>query len=186
MRHISVVLLLAATLIAGAFGTAPFFAFRALKAATRVEDVGAITQLVDFPALRSSLTAQLDSQPVTAEPPSVWRDPLGAMRRALEPLAPPEPRVDRYLTPAGLYALTLGYAPDRAPPVKPPPEKTWDRLVEAAAEPIPSLLYWGPNRVRLQVSRREGATGRPTVFTFERRGLFTWKLVHIGLPRPPA
>lgn len=183
MRLFSIVLLLIVTLVAGAFGTAPYFAFRALKAAARVDDVGAIGQLVDFPAVRASLTPQVAGQPALAEPPSIWRDPLGAMKQALEPLAPPEPRVDRYLTPRGLYALTLGYAPDDAPPIKPPPEQAWDRTLEGVSEPFPSLLYWGPNRVRFQVHRHVGPQDRATIFTFERRGLFTWKLVHIGLPK---
>jgi hypothetical protein len=183
MRPLSILLLLLVTLAAGAFGTAPFFAFRALKAAARVDDVSAIAQLVDFPAVRASLTAQVMSRPATAEPPSIWRDPLGAMKQALEPLAPPEPKVDKYLTPAGLYALTLGYAPDQAPPIKPPPEKAWDRLAETLSEPFPSLLYWGVNRVRFQVHRHEGSLDRVTVFTFERRGPFTWKLVHLALPK---
>ena len=34
----------------------------------------------------------------------------------LEPLAPPEPKVDRYLTLPGLSALTRGYRPGHAPP----------------------------------------------------------------------
>ncbi|MDB5431078.1 MAG: hypothetical protein JWP35_2194 [Caulobacter sp.] len=181
------ILLLVVLLLAGAvFVAAPFFAFRALKAAARVDDVQAIGELVDFPAVRKSLTAQLDNAPVTAEPPSIWQDPLGAMKRALEPLAPPEPKVDRYLTPAGLYALTRGYGPGQGPVVGPPPEKALDRLAEASKEPIPSLLYWGPNRVRFQVHRHEGGLDHVTIFTFERKGPFTWRLVHVGLPKVGA
>ena len=183
VKRFWIILLLAVLLAAGTFAAAPFFAFRAVKAAARVEDVQALTQLVDFPLVRQSLTAQLDNQTPTAEPPSIWQDPLGAMKRALEPLAPPEPKVDRYLTPAGLYALTRGYDPGGAPPAKPPPEKAWDRLAESAKEPFPSLLYWGPNRARFQVHRHEGADDRVTIFTFERRGAFTWRLVYVGLPK---
>ena len=35
------------------------------------------------------------------------------------------------------------------------------------------------NRARLAVT---DAGGSQTLFTFERKGLFEWKLVHIGLP----
>ena len=183
VKRFSIILVVVLLLAAGAFASAPFFAFRALKAAARVDDVQAMAELVDFPAVRASLTAQLDNQPATAEPPSIWQDPLGAMKHALEPLAPPEPKVDRYLTPEGLYALTRGYSPGQAPPPTPPPAKAIDRLAESAKEPMPSLLYWGPNRARFQVHRHDGADDRVTIFTFQRTGLFTWKLVHIGLQK---
>ena len=47
--------------------------------------------------------------------------------------------------------------------------------------PWPSVPYWGMNRTRIAV-KRPAAEDRVTVFTFERRALFTWKLVHIQLP----
>jgi hypothetical protein len=44
---------------------------------------------------------------------------------------------------------------------------------------MPAPVFWGVNRVRLAV---KGEGGSRTIFTFERRGPFEWKLVHIGLP----
>ena len=105
------IVVLAALVFALAFFSAPFFALRALKAAAQAEDAGALAELVDFPAVRRSLTTQLvPARQVSAEPPSILSDPFGAFRRAIEPLKPPEPVVDRYLTPAGLAALTEGQA----------------------------------------------------------------------------
>ena len=50
------------------------------------------------------------------------------------------------------------------------------------------MIHWGPSRARFRL-RDEG--GSATVLTFQREGLFTWKLAHIGLPEgglpsPPA
>ncbi len=166
-------LLLACVVAAAAFATAPWFAFRALRSAAQYNDVPAVESLVDFNAVRSSLELQLGAQTdaslVTAEPPSIWRDPVGAMRRALGPMAPPRsaPAIDRYLSLEGLSALTRGYAPGSAPP----PD----------AAPFPWPRYWDANRVRLAVAR-PGATDKVTIFTFERRDWFVWKLVQIGLP----
>ena len=175
---------LAIFVFAAAFATAPWFAFRALKAAAQYEDVQAIAQIVDFPSVRRSLTGELrDDAPVAAaEPPSIWRDPLGAMRRAIEPMAPPEPKVDRYLTIAGISALTRGYAPGTAPAGPARPETVSGKLKAVVLGPYPTIAYWDPNRVRVAV-QRPGAPERVTVFTFERKALFTWKLVHIRLPR---
>lgn len=171
-------IVLAIFVFATAFVSAPWFAFRALKAAARYEDVQAIGELVDFPAVRRALTAQLvvDTPAAQPETPSIWRDPLGVFKKAVEPLAPPEPKVDRYLTVSGFGALTRGYAPNAAPA-----EPASGALKESVKGPHPTIAYWDPNRVRISV-KRPGARDKVTVFTFERRALFTWKLVHIRLP----
>ena len=172
-------IVLAIFVFAATFVSAPWFAFRALKAAAQYEDVQAIGELVDFPAVRSGLTAQLVADAPAAKPetPSIWRDPMGVFKKAVEPIAPPEPKVDRYLTVSGFNALTRGYAPG-APPLEP---SSGEALKQAIKGPHPTIAYWDPNRVRILV-KRPGAPGKATVFTFERRALFTWRLVHIRLP----
>ena len=52
---------------------------------------------------------------------------------------------------------------------------------DAIKGPHPAIAYWDPNRVRIAVKRPDGS-GKVTIFTFERKALFTWKLVHIRLP----
>jgi hypothetical protein len=176
---------LAIFVFAAAFATAPWFAFRALKAAAQYEDVQAIGELVDFPAVRRSLTSQLNEDTpaavAPAEPPSIWRDPLGVFKRAIEPMAPPEPRVDRYLTVSGLSALTRGYPPGRAPPAAGKPATTMAKMNAAVAGPHAGIAYWDPNRVRISV-KRPGQPAKVTIFTFHREALFTWRLVHVRLP----
>jgi hypothetical protein len=177
------IVVLAAALFALAFVSAPWFAFRALKAAAQAEDVSAIAELVDFPQVRKSLTAQLVTErPVTAETPSIWQDPLGAMRRALEQARPPEPVVDGYLTAEGLSALTRGYRPGTAPALPPPPGSASGQVKQLLSDPLPKVVYWDTDRSRIAVDRPT-AKGRQTMFTFERKALFTWKLVHIQLPK---
>jgi len=172
----------AALIFALAFASAPYFAFRALRAAAAAEDVQATAELVDFPAVRKSLTGQLTPALATAaEPPSIWQDPLGALKRAIEPLAPPEPKVDRYLTLPGLSALTRGYRPGSAPPAAKGVQPLDVKVKAALKGPWPTVPYWGMNRARIAV-KRPGQEDRVTVFTFERRALFTWKLVHVQLP----
>lgn len=172
-------IVLAIFVFAAAFVSAPWFAFRALKAASQYEDVQAIGELVDFPAVRRSLTAQLvvDTPVAKPEAPSIWRDPMGVFKKAIEPIAPPEPKVDRYLTVAGFNALTRGYAPG----AKLAEPSSGDALKQAIRGPHPTIAYWDPNRVRISVKRPE-ARNKATIFTFERRALFTWRLVHVRLP----
>jgi hypothetical protein len=176
-------IVLAIFVFAAAFATAPWFAFRALKAAAQYEDVQAIGELVDFPAVRSSLTGQLVADAPAAQPeaPSIWRDPLGVFKKAVEPLAPPEPKVDRYLTVAGFSALTRGYAPGQVPPISTNEPSLGQQVHDSIRGPYPGIAYWDPDRVRISIKRPDGS-GKTTIFTFERRELFTWKLVHIRLP----
>ncbi len=175
-----VVLLLA--LFGLAFATAPFFAFRALKAATAAEDAQAVGELVDYPALRKSLTAQLvDAGPQTGETPSIWQDPIGALKNALKPLAPAAPKVDAYMTLDGLSALSRGYQPGHAPPAPKPAKTIGGMAHDIVTTPLARPSYWGPNRTRLTVSR-PGQTAKKTTLTFERKTLFGWKLVAVQLP----
>jgi hypothetical protein len=179
-------LLLAIVVAAVCFVSAPYFAFRGLRAAAQYRDVAAVAQLVDFNAVRKAML--IDAEPgdpalVTAEPPSIWRDPIGAFKRVLGPIAPTpsEPSVDRFLTIDGLSALTRGYAPGDAPPLPTTPPDLQSRARALIREPMPQIRYWDPNRVRIAVMR-PGDGAKTTLFTFERRDWFTWKLVQITLP----
>lgn len=185
MKRVLPVLLVLAVLGAGvSFLVAPLVAFGALRSAAKAEDVQGLAKLVDFDAVRASLAPQLDAKPgVEAPPPSVLQDPLGALRRAIEPMAqaaqkPAGPRPDDYLKPAALARLTTGEGRDAWRP-----NPTGDGVQPKAK--LPEVGHWGVNRTRLTVADPADAT-LITTFTFERRGPFEWKLVHIGLPSDEA
>lgn len=180
MKRVLPVLLVLALLGAGiSFVVAPLVAFGAVRSAAEAEDVDGLAKLVDFDAVRSSLAPQLDTKPgVEAPPPSVFKDPLGALRRAIEPVAaavqaPKGPQPDDYLKPEALGRLTRGAGRDAWKPAAPVAAETKPRL--------PEVTHWGVNRTRLAVVDPQDPTHK-TAFTFERRGPFEWKLVHIGLP----
>jgi hypothetical protein len=128
--------------------------------------------------VRRSLRPQLDGDPAALAPaPSFMEDPIGAVRRQIEQASTPRPPdVEAYLTPPALAALTRGegrYASQRGVATRPSPDAT------TAGGPMPKPIYWGMNRARMSVTDEGGSA---TVFTFERKGPFEWKLVHIGLP----
>jgi hypothetical protein len=156
------------------FFAAPAVAFLGIRSAARSDDIAGLQRLIDFDAVRASLRPQLSNRPeVLTPPPSFMNDPIGAVRRQFEDtVAPQGPSPDAYLTPDALDALTRAegrYAATR--PARPGTDE------ESAPWPHPT--YWGVNRARLAVTDEGGSD---TVFTFERRGPFEWKLVHIGLP----
>lgn len=154
------------------FFAAPAVGFFAIRSAADANDVAGLARLIDFGAVRQSLRSQLLGNPAAMAPaPSFMEDPIGAVRRQLEQAAPiVQPDVDAYLTPAALGALTRAegrHASQRS------------TAPEVSASPMPTPVFWGVNRARMAVSDEGGSE---TIFTFERKGLFEWKLVHIGLP----
>ena len=153
------------------FFAAPAVAFFGIRAASKVGDVGGLTRLIDYDAVRASLKPQLSGRPEPLTPtPSFLQDPMGAVRRqfdrAVTPTTLNAPDVEAYLSPQALYNLSTGW----------PAQDT--RLHDAA---LPRPIYWSVNRAR--VAMDSGTPNQPLVFTFERRGPFEWKLVHIGLPK---
>ena len=173
--------LIAIALAVVSFFAAPAVVFFGIRSAARSDDVAGLQRLVDFDAVRASLRPQLSNRPeALTPPPSFMNDPIGAVRRQFEEtVAPQGPDPDAYLTPDALDGLTRGEGRHAA--VRTPAPGT-----DAAAAPWPHPTYWGVNRARLAVTDEGGSD---TVFTFERKGPYEWKLVHIGLPdgsTPPA
>lgn len=166
--------LVAMALATVTFFGAPAVAFFGIRSAARSDDVAGLQRLVDFDAVRASLRPQLSNRPeAMTPPPSFMNDPIGAFRRQFEEtVAPQGPDPDAYLTPDAIDGLTRGEG--RYAAVRTPAPGT-----DAAAAPWPRPVYWGVNRARLAVTDEGGSD---TVFTFERKGPFEWKLVHIGLP----
>jgi hypothetical protein len=156
------------------FFAAPGVAFFAIRSAADANDAAALARLIDYTAVRQSLRPQLTGNPAALAPaPSFLEDPIGAVRRQFEQAAPVVgPSPEGYLTPAALGGLTRGEGRYASQRTTAPEGGTRDG-------PFPTPVFWGVNRARLAVT---DAGGSDTIFTFERRGPFEWKLVHLGLP----
>ncbi|MGZ9100843.1 MAG: DUF2939 domain-containing protein [Brevundimonas sp.] len=182
MKLVGRFIVILVALAALSFFVAPAMAFFALRSAAASNDAAGLARLIDYPAVRQSLRPQLDGNPAaTAPAPSFMEDPIGAVRRQIEDAtAAPAPDVEAYLTPAALAGLTRGegrYASQRSATAQPSPDAA------AASGPMPRPVYWGMNRTRMGVTDEGGSE---TIFTFERRGPYEWKLVHVGLPEGVA
>lgn len=160
-----------------AFFLAPVWAFFGVRAAADANDLNALGRLVDYGAVRQSLRPQLSGQVADlTPPPSILEDPIGAVRHQIEVAtraAAPSVDVDAYLTAPALAALTRGQGrqANHAQPVS--------AGGEPVRNPLPSITFYSLTSTRMQV--RDEA-GRPSIFTFERRGVFNWKMTHVGLP----
>src|SRR5262249_45936984 len=131
-----------------------------------------LAKMIDYDAVRDSLAAQLAGQPPAPPPPSIWKNPIGAIENMFKKPPTPPAQTERYVSPAAIADFTDGE--DMGAPL-PPTNK----------EPFPRIAFWGPDRARITVAA-PGDKTRKTEFTFERRGIFVWKLVRIVLPGHPS
>jgi hypothetical protein len=178
-RIIGNLLLLALIVAVVSFFMAPAVAFFGIRSAAQSDDIAGLQRLVDFNAVRVSLRPQLSGRAEALTPaPSFMEDPIGAVRRQFEDAAAPAgPDPDAFLTPDALDGLLRGegrYAAVTSTATMPE---------DSRPAPWPSPSYWGINLARFAVTDEGGSR---TIFTFERKGPFEWKLVHIGLPDGPT
>ena len=181
-RLLSSLVLLVMILCAGAYLGGPWLTFRALRAAAVAGDTQGLAQVIDYDATRASLRAEFGADTGKTPPPSLWQDPVGAVSRLFgQPLQ--AQNVDLYMTPKALVRLSNATA-DREPRPKSSPFMAGDLLPGLHGSTID---YWDPNRARIAV-RGPAAEDRDhqVIFTFERRSLFRWKLVHLRLPSADA
>lgn len=164
-------ILLVLVVVALAFVTAPWWTFRSLRDAARTGDSASLAKMIDYDSVRDGLSAQLAGQP-PPPPPSIWNNPIGAIQHMFSKPPTPSVQTDRYISAAAIADFSEGVA--LGAPLPP-----------AGKEPFPHIAFWGPDRCRITVADPADKT-RKTEFTFERRGIFVWKLERIVLPGRPA
>jgi hypothetical protein len=102
-------LFLIAILIAvGYFVTAPWWTFRSMRDAARNNDQPALARVVDYDSVRQGLADQLAGRPPPPPAPSVWSDPMGAMKRFFTPAPAPPPQTDTLVSARSIAAFADG------------------------------------------------------------------------------
>lgn len=139
------------------FVAAPWQTFRSLRAAALAGDVRGVQSLIDTGALRESLRAERGWRP------SPFSLGLGV----------PPPDVDGLMTPQAIAHFS------HASPHQPGAPFRAGNLLPGLHDS--RIRYWGPNRVQI-AALAHGSDGRENVLTFERRGLFKWRLTAIHAP----
>ena len=169
---------LAALLVWTAIG--PYRTVNAIRDAAQARDAQAMAEQVDFPALRSSLRAQLGDRLLREVGTPSPDNPFAAFGLSIAG-GLIDGLLDAMVTPAGLGAMMEGRKIwDRASGLPPPsdddvPDASTPRPLEDA-----QYRYESPSRFTATVHDDQG---RPVVFVITRRGL-DWKLSDIRLPLP--
>lgn len=176
-KWIALVVLALLALVAW-IGAGPFLTIHAIRGAIQDQDAAALSEHVDFPAVRTSLKQQIDDYVVRRAGPDVQSDLLGSIALRLASSATGG-MVDAAATPLGLAALLEG-------------RNFWQRLdgsrrnedTPYAAAPARDPLegaryrYESPSRFTATVLN---ADGDPVVFVLTRKGL-KWRVSEVRLP----
>lgn len=162
----------ALALVALAYGASPYVAVRGFVAAAKQGDAAKLGASVDFPAVRADLKPQLTAAVTTRmeRDPHMRGNPLAGLGVMLMPTIL-DRMIDSVVTPDGIAALVRAGKVGRA----------------ATSEAAPQRVDYDYGYVALDrfavTLRRKDTLGDPVRLVFERRGLFSWKLVRITLPQ---
>ncbi|RQS75527.1 DUF2939 domain-containing protein [Burkholderia sp. Bp8963] len=211
LKPLLIVVLVAAVLAVIGYGYAsPYVALGRLKAAIDARDAQAVSEYVDFPALRTSLKQQVTDE-LMHRIDAKWQDnnPF-AVIGALIGSALIGPLVDAYATPEGVAALMSGIPP-RGNPGERPPEwmarpsgsASGTQAASGATPPAGSVPAASPSTAtdhaqaipperrptsagyrnidEFVVTYQRNVDGARYAAIFHREGLFSWKLAAIDL-----
>ncbi|RZJ44381.1 MAG: DUF2939 domain-containing protein [Brevundimonas sp.] len=164
-------------LVAAAWGLAPIFAGQALIRAAKAGDAAKLEQLVDFPALRTSLKEELNQELIArmGRDPRVVESGLGGLGLMLAPMIL-SGAVDTVVTPQVLAQMvTTAEAPD--PTRRDTPEPADERSDKDIHQ---AWGYRDLNHFAVTLTDRD-QPDQHLALILERRGLFTWKLAAVDL-----
>ena len=182
---IAVGLSVAMALFIGAYFGSPILALHNLSQAAKAGDRERLEQAVDFPAVRTSLKAQLSAALITSmsADPNMKDNTFRGMGLLLVP-AIIDRAIETYVTPDAIATMvTTAKTPTSPPPpsvgpapTTPPPGKLDTHY---------SFSEMGRFRVDVHDPDAPHSAGKLGLI-FERRGLFTWKLIRIDVPLAPV
>ena len=162
-----------AFLFVGAYLGSPYWAARQFREAALSADVDRLDATVDFPAVRESLKSQL-TVAMTAKfenDPKLKGNPFAGLGMMMMPAIVGK-MVDGFVTPEGMSALMKRGKLERA-------------RAEPKVNPDIDLDYGYRTLDRFAVSlkSRKEPNREPANLVFERRGLFSWKMIRLEVPQ---
>ena len=163
-------------LFSAAYIGLPFWAARQFRAAALSGDVDRLEAAVDFPAVRESLKGQLTTV-LTAkmnDDPQMKSNPFAGLGMMLMPTIVAR-MIDSFVTPDGLAAMVRRGKVEAA---------NAGSGAKVSADPNVEYAYdfRGLDRFAVTVVGRQTKEGEAPRFVFERRGLFSWKLIRLEIP----
>jgi hypothetical protein len=170
LKKLIVVIAMLAILFVGAYFGSAYLAARHFRQAALSADADQLDAAVDFPAVRDSLKSQMSALMMRKlqNDPEMKGNPFAGLGMMLAPVII-DKAVDAYVTPDGISAAVKGQRPGGETPKDANPD------VKASYE------WLGVDRFRVRLANRKTSDEGPSLL-FERRGIFSWKLIKFELP----
>lgn len=184
-----VALVLAALLMAGWYLAGPWWAMRQLRAAAEAGDTAALSQRIDFPAVRQSIkneVREVMARQLAGDPAAAGIEALGA---AMLP-ALVDPLVDGIVTPEALANVVMtgrlargeGLSDKDTRRGLPDPVRRATRGGADRPESDPAWRITRHGLSRFSVRRADDRAGDGPALLFERRGL-GWRMTGVDFHR---
>lgn len=165
----------AAAVLAGWLYASPFLAMRSIAKAVEARDSAAVSEHVDFAALREDVKGKLLLKMSRSMENTPATNPIAGFAQVVA-AGVVNQLVETVVSPAGvMFMLERGQVSFRTPGEKPHAESA---PPSTDAKPSFSIKYLSWSQIRLS---REGRSGG---FIFRREGLASWKLVALDIPEP--
>lgn len=157
----------------------PYLTVISLRAAAEARDAAAISDHVDYPALRQSLKDQLNSHMMVSMAKEMDDNPFAALGAAFASMMV-DGLIEGLITPTGLANLMAGESIDEAS------ESGGSSSSGSSADdrelfPGATMGYDGMSRFVVTAMNDSGETAD---FVFKRHGIFSWKLSEMVMPLP--
>ncbi|MEG3086859.1 DUF2939 domain-containing protein [Sphingomonas sp. PB4P5] len=159
-------------LFGAAYFGSPFWAARQFRDAALSADVDRLDAAVDFPAVRESLKSQL-TVALTEKmqnDPEMRSNPFAGLGMMMMPAIVGK-MVDSFVTPDGLSAMMKRGRVDTSQPD-----------AQAKSDIAYDYDYRTLDRFAVTVRAPETKAAEAPKFVFERRGLFSWKMIRLEVP----
>ena len=173
-RNIVIGLVAGMCLVLGAIAAAPFITVHQMKTAAANHDGAALSEHVDFPALRQSLKDQMNVFLGKKMAKEVAKGNALAALAGMFGGVIVEKMVDNYVTPTGITQLMEGQKPEG------------DGIgnastQQAPSDPLSNASMGYESFSKFSVVTNNGEPGKETRFVLRRSGI-SWKLTEIVLP----
>lgn len=177
MKKWIALILVALLALLGYVASGPYRTVQAIREAVVAQDAAALSEQVDFAALRASLKPQLHDRLARKMGAQMQASVFGSIAMAVAG-GVLDTTVDAMVTPLGLGALMQGRLmwTEARDSIAPPDEP----LLEPPPEPLRDPEYRFESTSRFTATVADDA-GRPVMFVLTRDGLH-WKLTDIRLP----
>jgi len=181
-RIVGVLVVLALVAVAAAYVASPIYAFDQLKQAARSGDRERMEALVDFPAVRDDLKRQVDSKATRlARSAEGVGYPIAAIIGKLG-AALGDRAIDKLVTPEAISAMVQFGETPRGRRKAAASDDGQGANDDSGHGTVVHYGYLTPDRFKVAVAPA-GDPDRPVDLILERRGLFSWRLEAIRLPK---